>query len=191
MDLLCQRDRAKSNQRSTERRKAKGDSRLLVLCSDVENIVFEREASWRSSTRRGQGFERKVEFSRVDVDNIIEANAEPSGQSTEALTEDSTSKEANVNDIKSKQMQGLKNAEEKETVKCAARRGCIFGFEVRNDTDDRRTRAKERNFEFRESVVNDGTRPAKQTRRLCEAVVNGIVVEPSFAKGDWGIRWRE
>ncbi|KAK8133308.1 hypothetical protein PG999_001481 [Apiospora kogelbergensis] len=28
-------------------------------------------------------------------------------------------------------------------------------------------------------------------RRYCEAVMNGKVVEPSFAKGNWGIRWRE
>jgi hypothetical protein len=28
-------------------------------------------------------------------------------------------------------------------------------------------------------------------RKMCEAVMNGSVVEPSFAKGDWAVRWRE
>jgi hypothetical protein len=28
-------------------------------------------------------------------------------------------------------------------------------------------------------------------KRKCEAVMKGAVVEASFAKGEWGIRWRE
>jgi hypothetical protein len=28
-------------------------------------------------------------------------------------------------------------------------------------------------------------------RRKCEAVMSGQVVEPSFAKGDWSVRWRD
>jgi hypothetical protein len=28
-------------------------------------------------------------------------------------------------------------------------------------------------------------------RRKCEAVMGASVVEASFAKGDWAIRWRE
>jgi hypothetical protein len=48
-------------------------------------------------------------------------------------------------------------------VRKAARRGCAFGFVV------------------------DGA----GERRKCEAVMKGVVVEASFAKGEWGIRWRE
>jgi hypothetical protein len=68
--------------------------------------------------------------------------------------------------------EGMKITEEKERVKRAARRGVVFGF-----------------------VVGDGEGGEKsddgQVRRKCEAVMKGKVVEPSFAKGDWGIRWRE
>jgi hypothetical protein len=62
-----------------------------------------------------------------------------------------------------KRRQGQKRAKEREMTKCAARRGVVFGF----------------------SVGEDGE------KRLCEAVMSGKVVEPSFAKGDWAIRWRE
>ena len=65
-----------------------------------------------------------------------------------------------------KRRQGLRKAKEKEMVKCAARRGVVFGFAVEGGE-------------------------GKESRRLCEAVMNGKIVEPSFAKGDWGIRWRE
>lgn len=56
---------------------------------------------------------------------------------------------------------GERRAEEKEMVKRAARRLVAFG-------------------------VGDG-----EDNRKCEAVMKGVVVESSFAKGEWGIRWRE
>ena len=31
----------------------------------------------------------------------------------------------------------------------------------------------------------------QERRKKCEAVMNGQVVEASYAKGEWGIRWRE
>ena len=46
-------------------------------------------------------------------------------------------------------------------VKSAARRGCIYGF---------LTRAKDSG--------------EKEGRRKCEVVMNGQVVEPSFARGE-------
>jgi hypothetical protein len=71
-------------------------------------------------------------------------------------------REAETEDAAAKRLEGQRVAEEKELVKRAARRGCVFGFAVR-----------------------DGE------VKMCEAIMNGKVVEPSFAKGDWGIRWRE
>lgn len=60
-----------------------------------------------------------------------------------------------------KRKEGMRRARHREMVRCAARRGVVFGF---------------------------GSGDAK---RKCEAVMLGKVVEPSFAKGDWSIRWRE
>ena len=62
-----------------------------------------------------------------------------------------------------KRREGQKKADQRELVRCAARRGVAFGF-----------------------VVGEG-----EERRMCEAVMQGKVVESSFAKGDWGVRWRE
>lgn len=62
-----------------------------------------------------------------------------------------------------KRREGQRRAEEREMVRKAARRGCAFGFAV------------------------DG----QEGKRKCEAVMKGSVVEASFAKGEWGVRWRE
>ncbi|KZL66433.1 hypothetical protein CT0861_01935 [Colletotrichum tofieldiae] len=66
-------------------------------------------------------------------------------------------------EMREKRAEGQRKAHEREMVRCAARRGVVFGFLV------------------------DG----KEERRKCEAVMQGKVVEPSFAKGDWAVRWRE
>ncbi|OTB15654.1 hypothetical protein K445DRAFT_317932 [Daldinia sp. EC12] len=63
-----------------------------------------------------------------------------------------------------RRMEGQRKAQQREMVRSAARRGVVFGF-----------------------AVGDST----VAPRKCEAVMQGKVVEPSFAKGDWGIRWRE
>ncbi|KAM0273999.1 hypothetical protein ACHAQH_008056 [Verticillium albo-atrum] len=68
-----------------------------------------------------------------------------------------------TDEMREKRNEGQKRAHERELVRCAARRGVVFGFVV------------------------DG----QEKRRKCEAVMQGKVVEPSFAKGDWAVRWRE
>lgn len=68
-------------------------------------------------------------------------------------------------DMKEKRREGQRRADEREMVRKAARRGCAFGFDV------------------------DGEEGKE--KRKCEAVMKGTVVEASFAKGEWGVRWRE
>ncbi|KAK2039351.1 hypothetical protein LZ31DRAFT_476810 [Colletotrichum somersetense] len=68
-----------------------------------------------------------------------------------------------TDEMREKRAEGQRRAHERELVRCAARRGVVFGFLV------------------------DG----KDERRKCEAVMQGKVVEPSYAKGDWAVRWRE
>jgi hypothetical protein len=68
-----------------------------------------------------------------------------------------------TDEMKLKRREGQKRADEREAVRKAARRGCAFGFTVEGESD----------------------------KRKCEAVMKGVVVEASFAKGEWGIRWRE
>lgn len=67
------------------------------------------------------------------------------------------------------QVLGLQRAKNRELVRQAARRGVAFGFLFDGDGDG----------------DGDGR------RRKVEAVQGGRVVESSFAKGEWGVRWRE
>lgn len=73
-----------------------------------------------------------------------------------------------------KRREGQKKAEEREMVRCAARRAVVFGLQ-------------------RQGANDGGAGPKKDDggKRLCEALMNGAVVEPSYAKGNWSIRWRE
>lgn len=68
-----------------------------------------------------------------------------------------------TDEMKLKRREGQRRADEREMVRKAARRGCAFGFTVEGEEE----------------------------KRKCEAVMKGVVVEASFAKGEWGIRWRE
>ena len=83
-----------------------------------------------------------------------------------------------------KRREGQRRAEEKEMVKCAARRAVVFGLES--------SRVLAGEVKKGKKGKDDEDGEAKQEgRRLCEAVMHGAVVEPSYAKGDWSIRWRE
>ncbi|OJD30551.1 uncharacterized protein BKCO1_590003 [Diplodia corticola] len=93
---------------------------------------------------------------------ISEVNGSVGGEKGRAERADET------DEMLEKRKQGQKRAHEREMVRCAARRGVAFGFAV-NQADDDQT----------------------ETRKKCEAVMLGKVVESSFAKGDWSVRWRE
>lgn len=67
-----------------------------------------------------------------------------------------------LNSSEQRQQEGQRRAERREMVRRAARRGVVFGF--------------------RTESIPDG--------RKCEALQKGRVVEPSFAKGDFAVRWR-
>lgn len=83
--------------------------------------------------------------------------------------------------------EGQKKAEEREMVRRAARRGVVFGFET-DSVAEEGPRKKGKKKHIDEANGNDDVQPR---RRKCEALMQGSVVEPSFAKGNWSIRWRE
>ena len=88
-----------------------------------------------------------------------------------------------------KRHEGQKRADEREMVRRAARRGVVFGFETNApiDIDEGvRRKGKKKHTDDTESPS-----PEQPRRRKCEALMQGSLVEPSFAKGNWSIRWRE
>ncbi|KAK7983184.1 cysteinyl-tRNA synthetase [Apiospora arundinis] len=107
-----------------------------------------------------------------------------------------------------KRMAGQRRAREREMVRCAARRGVVFGFAVAPEDDadhhhqpedpeemngkgKKQKKKHAKKSSLGSSGTHDGEDGTREKRRLCEAVMNGKVVEPSFAKGNWSIRWRE
>ncbi|KAF2797381.1 hypothetical protein K505DRAFT_322577 [Melanomma pulvis-pyrius CBS 109.77] len=82
-----------------------------------------------------------------------------------------------TDEMKIKRREGQRKAEEREMVRKAARRLCAFGVIVPQEFEGRKSKTAESH--------------TRENRRKCEAIMKGAVVEASYAKGEWGIRWRE
>ena len=99
-----------------------------------------------------------------------------------------------THELKQKRLEGQRKAEEREAVRCAARRLCAFGIASpgagqRMDEEFGAARRKQKNRAKR-NRENEGS--DQDEKKKCEAVLkDGTIVEASFAKGEWGIRWRE
>ncbi|CRK20609.1 hypothetical protein BN1723_000421, partial [Verticillium longisporum] len=197
------------------RKATKGDARLLVPCDAVENRVFGSRADPEKVFGRRKNRASRVIAARdpeeeddegVDmrelrvgdemdpgeaiIDEMLGLGRTPSAEvdpgvqaglsvrSGTRVRPPQTRSQVNgsvggekgraeraeeTEEMREKRNEGQKRAHERELVRCAARRGVVFGFAV------------------------DG----REERRKCEAVMQGKVVEPSFAKGDWAVRWRE
>lgn len=104
--------------------------------------------------------------------------------------------EAETPELVAKRRAGQKRAEEREFVRCVVRRAVVFGVEVEGWEDvgasegggkkGKKGRGKGQDVEVEEGAGNE-----VKPRRKCEAVMQLQVVEPSFAKGDWCVRWRD
>ncbi|KAI1079200.1 hypothetical protein F5B20DRAFT_184427 [Whalleya microplaca] len=192
----------------------KGESRILVSCDEVERVVFGERADPEKTSGRGRhrgeqallatGEDGDARSSAsdvesgdaengVDIDEVYDVEtssidgdvlAQLSVRSGTRVRLPQTASQVNgsiggekgkaersqTEDMARRRLEGQKRAQQREMVRCAARRGVIFGFIVKTGNE------------------RDGF---DETRRKCEAVMQGKVVEPSFAKGDWSIRWRE
>ncbi|KAF2244215.1 hypothetical protein BU26DRAFT_509151 [Trematosphaeria pertusa] len=203
-----------------KRKAVKGDPRIIVECGTVEELVFPRgkdpeKIYGRRKNRAARGIVEKPEDWRsVDMvdgpapapgptprpstdgtsttsDKSARSDDEDGGVALEMKEEEvdygygggkirppQTQSDINgsiggekgwaerieeTDEMKAKRQEGQRRAEEKERVRRAARRWCAFGLQI------------------------DG----EGAERKCEAVMKGVVVEASFAKGEWGIRWRD
>jgi len=150
---------------------------------------------------------KKVSFAPSHNPVASNAVAVPSSDQT-TLPSDSNQEVGNaaqsttthVSEDDAKRREGERKAQERERVRCAARRAVIFGLVTGvsegNDkgTSGKANAKKGKKGKRRGSISSDEEeedKGPKEVRRKCEAVMQGVVVEPSFAKGEWGIRWRE
>lgn len=171
--------------------KAKGEKRWGVPCSAVERLVFGRrdepgKTFGRKKNRASRvigAVEKDEEFKNVDmidddeIERLVDVNFFGTGfagkpRPPQHLNEVNggvggekgwAEREPETAQATEKRLQGQQVAEQRELVKRAARRGVVFGFRVED----------------------------KEDRRKCEILMNGITVEPSYAKGDFLIQWRE
>lgn len=204
----------------------KGDHRILVPCSEVESAIFDRvkdptKVYGRKRNRAKRGTEDDEEWkavgmnsSKSDDEDEADGDESESAQHTDGSIDVGTDPKADAqgstvtaSEELQRRKEGQKLAKERELVKCAARRACVFGLLVpaeqhqsmQSKVLDGKAKHKERKKGVRrkdadsedEGLGNGDEQDQSTNRRKCEAVMNGKVVEPSFAKGDWCIRWRE
>lgn len=146
-------------------------------CEEVEREVFEKgrrgsgEGVDEQGEHRGEsGVEPSSQNSSDDDDDDSGGGVRLSGD-TETKDATTTTTEPKQGERKplTPQAYGLRRAREREQVRQAARRGVAFGFRLESGGDD----------------------GGGEERRRVEAVQNGRVVEASFAKGEWGVRWKQ
>lgn len=197
------------------RSKVKGDSRRIVTCGEVEELFFNRTRLevTRRRKKRGAAISDDRQRDSIERDSMLgnsigqvakhkapaydfyasdeddEVGGVPiylpediAARKLEKFTPEVTSP-ADCGEINQeeadKRLAGQVRAEERELVRRVARRGCVFGFVLgRGEGADEGGSTK---------VIDEGN----SLRRKCEAVQGGRTVEASFAKGEWGIRWRE
>ncbi|KAL1306667.1 hypothetical protein AAFC00_005339 [Neodothiora populina] len=199
-------------------KKVKGDPRILVPCSEVEELIFGSNADpekvfGRKKNRARRGVPDDEVWKSVDMEGssggsdtdlgsthsedqasmsaVPEAEEGPDGgiplcvrpAQSKSLVNGSIGGEKGwaerieeTPEMILKRREGQKKADQREMVRCAARRAVVFGLRQEHKEEKREKGGKA-------ATSDDGL-------RLCEAVMNGAVVEPSFAKGDWAIRWR-
>lgn len=145
-----------------------------MKCEEVERAIF-------TKTRTDDGSDNE-EVELLDAEELGEdgpsdggeeaeddgggvrlpSEMEPPAATTTTTTATTTKPQSEKRPHKTLREWGMQKAKEREMVRRAARRGVAFGFEMEEGK-----------------------------RRSVEAVQWGRVVESSFAKGEWGIRWRE
>ena len=119
--------------------------------------------------------------------------------STHEIANNAQSSTPHVSEDNAKRREGERKAQERERVRCAARRAVIFGLVTGIQESSEKSSSgkgkKGKKGKRRGSISSDEDeeedKGPKEVRRKCEAIMQGVVVEPSFAKGDWSVRWRE
>jgi DNA polymerase III gamma/tau subunit len=199
----------------------KGDHRIIVTCDEIEEFVFGsrfdptkvygRRKNRKSRAITGPDGER--EWRSVDMESSEESESEDSPAEVKEQSKPGPmirppQNQSEVNfsvggergkaerveesaaDIQ-KKMDGQKQAEEREMVRRAARRAVVFGLTIEQPSTAIPPSQVSRGSKHKKSASREEESVPEPAKRKCEALMNNVVVEPSFAKGNWSIRWRE
>jgi len=105
-----------------------------------------------------------------------------------------------TDEMREKRLAGERRAREREQVRCAARRLVAFGWTVpvEDDPDDalvkttkKKNKKGKRGADEEEEEMDKVEKGQKTLQKKCEAIMAGVAVEASYAKGPFAIRWRE
>lgn len=218
MDLLNAEPGSSIDQTAAASKLVKGDRRIVVTCDEVEQIVFGSRhdpsktfgrKKNRASRAIGHENEEWRSVDMVDSDESVSDHAEhPSSISDPPagarIRPPQTESDVNggiggekgwaehhteTSEELMKRRDGQRRAEEREMVRRAARRLIVFGHSTQTDHTDTSNIEVESQGRSKKKSVREP--PLSDYQRKGEALMNGTVVEPSFAKGNWAIRWRE
>lgn len=229
--------------KAPQKKKTKGDPRVIISCSTVEVLVFgsrhdPEKLFGRKKNRARRGVADGEEWKSVDMEagppsaetdtgdtasegsprqseeHARESDGGGNGDNTSALfgagkvrppqsewdvngsvggEKGWAERTEETEETIAKRKEGDLWAHRREMVRCAARRGCAFGFMGGGEPEGGEEAAgpKKKGKKKPVDVPEDDGGAQTERRRKCEAVMNEQVVEASFAKGEWGIRWRE
>lgn len=163
-----------------------GASPRVVACEEVEARVFGSlaRASSLNPSKDSREFGGEGESSGAAFSGQTSDDDDDGGVSLgESMAPTAPfKKQPCILENSTPQQLGRQRATNREKVRQAARRGTIFGFLVNAlepmDASLLLQQSKDPN--------SDGPR-----RRKVEAVQGGRIVEASFAKGSWGVRWKD
>lgn len=170
----------------------KGDRRIMITMNEVERVAFDRT----SHDAEDPDPRTDEDFDDEDMQKYLARNKREteddgaedsdSDQGVSLSSSEPAGKPQAVLEGDQKRLAGQKKADEREMVRRSARRAVVFGFPVQAEAASLTTPAKSKKGS--KAMIAPEELP---TRRYCEALMNGKLVDPSFAKGNWSIRWRD
>lgn len=198
----------------------KGDRRIVVTCDEIEEIVFWNRhdpsktfgcKKNRASRAIGHEEEEWRSVDTVDSDGSVSDHGSqplspPKSQGGPRIRPAQTESEVNGgiggekgwaerqtenSEDLAKRQEGQRRAEEREMIRRAARRLIVFGHSAEAGPSSTSRSEAVSQGRAEKKIAGDRAHSSKDPQRKCEALMNGAVVEPSFAKGNWAIRWRE
>ena len=173
----------------------KGEKRVVVPTSLVEAVVFDVRDEHLDGGTDGEDDDYdeeglKVALRRLRGEEVPVAEAEGEGPVDKVDGEGDEQKRKG----------GQMRAARRENVKNACRRAVVFGLlppgveeaeQVEQEAEEEWEDGPKRKGKKAKARAAEAQAAPSSTRRRCEALVRGAVVEPSFAKGDWGVRWAD
>ena len=152
------------------------ESRKIVLCGEVEHEVFGKPMQTGDYRALDDNKETDPSSSLSSEDDDDDGGV---AVGNSGIPMSPTGPQQNTANDMTPQQLGRLRAANREKVRQAARRGAVFGFTVKAG-------GAEDNAE-RRSLLDI----AMPLQRKVEAVQGGRIVEASFAKGEWGVRWKD